>query len=559
MGLFGALPSSWRIGRGLAAFRRAEDGSLLILSLFIFIIMLISTGVAIDLIRQEERRALIQSTLDRAVLAAADLNQSLSPEDVVADYFAKSGLEHLDVTPIVQEGDYKEWRSVEATIKDNMPTLFGDLVGMKSLPIKTQSRAEESIGNVEISMVLDVSGSMNDKVSLSGGKSTTRIALLKEAGKDFVDTMFKTVQPPDSIPGKLSISVVPYNQQVTLGTTLASKFNISTEHMQNSCVDLPRDTFSSTGINPVTFLARAMYGDSFDYWGNDGFGLQTNNNILNCPNDSRNTVMPLADKASTIKTKIGNLYANGDTAIDYGAKWGVALLDPAAQPAVTALITDGVIDGTLAERPFHYGEALATSGDKRSMKVLVLMTDGQNTRTYSTKTPFRTGDSPLVTTNGNKSNSDLSTKYLFYFDETKGSKPYYSFDEKKWKSANDVKAHVTIPYENIWAKGWTLQYVIKNYLNKPFSGSDSAIYAEMAEQSEFDDKDTDLNKLCTAAKAPGTEIIIFTVAVDAPAAGQTVLNKCATAPAYAFNVTSNDMKTAFSSIASAINALRLTN
>lgn len=550
-----AVPGSRR-GHRLARFRHEEDGSLLILSLFIFVIMLISTGVAIDIIRQEERRTLIQSTLDRALLAAADLNQTLKPEDVVRDYFDKSGLSYLEVTPIIKEGDYKEWRSVEATVRDTMPTLFGDLVGLESLPIKTQGRAEESIGNVEISMVLDVSGSMNDSVHTSSG-TTTRIALLRSAAQDFVTTMFKTVQPPEATPGKLSISVVPYNQQVTLGTSLASRFNISTEHTKNSCVDIPRSTFGATGISNTTFLARSMYGDSFDYSGN-GWSVPTNVGIENCPNNSKNTVLPLANNESTINTKIKNLVADGDTAIDYGAKWGVALLDPDAQPVVTSLIGSNLVANELAGRPFDYGEALATSGDLRSMKVLVLMTDGQNTRTYSTKMGYRTGDSPLVSTKSHNDGSDLDSNYLYYYDDTR-SKPYYSFRYNKWYYASAITGDKTvIPYEKLWAKGWTLQYVIKNYLGKPLNNT-SSVYAEMADQSEFSDKDTDLNKLCTAAKKSGTEILIFTVAVDAPSEGQSILEKCASAPAYAFNVTSNDMKTAFASIASAINALRLTN
>lgn len=49
-----ALPS-----RFARRFARDEDGALIILSLQILIIMLICTGIAIDFVRQEERRTLI--------------------------------------------------------------------------------------------------------------------------------------------------------------------------------------------------------------------------------------------------------------------------------------------------------------------------------------------------------------------------------------------------------------------------------------------------------------------------------------------------------------------
>lgn len=73
-------------------FSRNEDGSLLIFGLFMFVIMLIVAGVSLDVMRFEERRTTLQATTDRAVLAAADLRQTLPAKDVVKDYFKKAGL-----------------------------------------------------------------------------------------------------------------------------------------------------------------------------------------------------------------------------------------------------------------------------------------------------------------------------------------------------------------------------------------------------------------------------------------------------------------------------------
>ena len=89
----------------LARFRRDEDGGIIIFSLFIFVLMLWFTGMSIDLMRFETTRTKVQGTLDRAVLAAADLDQELPPADVVRDYFEKAGmLDFLDGEPIVDEG-----------------------------------------------------------------------------------------------------------------------------------------------------------------------------------------------------------------------------------------------------------------------------------------------------------------------------------------------------------------------------------------------------------------------------------------------------------------------
>ncbi|MDP3861228.1 MAG: pilus assembly protein TadG-related protein [Phaeovulum sp.] len=69
----------------LRRFRDAEDGALIALSLYLFVGMLVVTGVAIEIMRHEDRRVQIQGTADRAALAAADLGQTLSPADVARD------------------------------------------------------------------------------------------------------------------------------------------------------------------------------------------------------------------------------------------------------------------------------------------------------------------------------------------------------------------------------------------------------------------------------------------------------------------------------------------
>lgn len=50
-------------------------------------------GLAVDLARLEYRRTAMQNTLDRAILATADIGQVLKPEDVVEDCFAPPGWE----------------------------------------------------------------------------------------------------------------------------------------------------------------------------------------------------------------------------------------------------------------------------------------------------------------------------------------------------------------------------------------------------------------------------------------------------------------------------------
>ncbi len=67
--LAAGLAMSKRFG---ARFRRDEDGAIMLFSLFMFMMILFIGGSGVDLMRFETERAKLQSTLDRAVLAAAD-------------------------------------------------------------------------------------------------------------------------------------------------------------------------------------------------------------------------------------------------------------------------------------------------------------------------------------------------------------------------------------------------------------------------------------------------------------------------------------------------------
>ena len=76
------LKSSVSARATVAKFRAAEDGSMTVFTLFIFVMMLMVGGMAVDLMRFETQRAHLQNTLDSAALAATCLlYTSPSPRD----------------------------------------------------------------------------------------------------------------------------------------------------------------------------------------------------------------------------------------------------------------------------------------------------------------------------------------------------------------------------------------------------------------------------------------------------------------------------------------------
>ncbi len=154
--------------------------------------------------RFDRERAKLQYALDRAVLAAADLDQDLCPKEVVESFLRKDGLEdyllkeRIKVTPEICGSEaitIYGYRKVEAVAQMNVGPHFMKWSGVDSLNTVAKSVAKESINNVKISLAIDVSGSM---------RKYNRLANLKTAAKGFTDDMVEKVDD-----GKLSISIVP--------------------------------------------------------------------------------------------------------------------------------------------------------------------------------------------------------------------------------------------------------------------------------------------------------------------------------------------------------------
>ncbi|MFT5631700.1 MAG: Flp pilus assembly protein TadG, partial [Gammaproteobacteria bacterium] len=79
------------IAARLRRFGRDESGVMIVLTMLFLVLMMIMGGMAVDFMRFESRRTMLQSVSDRAVLAAADLDQDKVAAEVVIDYFEKAG------------------------------------------------------------------------------------------------------------------------------------------------------------------------------------------------------------------------------------------------------------------------------------------------------------------------------------------------------------------------------------------------------------------------------------------------------------------------------------
>ncbi len=185
-----------------------EAGTVTVYSLYITLLVLMITGASVDLMRQEAWRARLQTTLDRAVLAAADLDQRQDPSAVVNDYVAKAGLDRY-ITSVTVDMGLNE-RTVSADAHSSLSTIFLKMSGYDVLPANALATAEERIANVEISLVLDISGSM---------RYNNRLDNLKPAAKAFVQKVMS-----DGTDSVTTLNLIPFAGQVNPGDIMFDYF-----------------------------------------------------------------------------------------------------------------------------------------------------------------------------------------------------------------------------------------------------------------------------------------------------------------------------------------------
>lgn len=498
-----------RLGR----FARGEAGGSIPIALTFLTLMLMMGGLAVDLMRFEATRTRLQNTSDRAVLAAASLRQKLEPREVVEDYFRKADLFEKLVN--INPTHTINAKTVEVDAAADVPPYFIQMLGIDEMEAPANSIATERITDVEISLVLDISGSMG---------SYSRIENLRAAATEFVDTVMS-----GSSPGRTTISIVPYTGHVNLGAALAAKYNIPLKHTKSYCVDLPATAFNSFGVSRTTAMNQAGHFDPYT-----GSGTREASRYF-CPVGPGDTITTISDNTEALKLAVAGLTDNDNTSIDIGMKWGAALLEKSAQ---------GVVSGTHSNRPFD-------PTTREVLKIIVLMTDGENTTEYVLNSTY--AGTNLSNIWRRASDGKLSA----YYNRSNTSNDYYSPDTGSWTAApfTSMTGVTNLTWQDVWRYA-SVGYVAKKLYADPKGESESTWLSNFRTTVSASTKNTRLNNICTATKNAG--VIVYGIGLEAPTAGATVIKKCVTSAGHYFDVKGLEIATAFRVIASQINHLRLT-
>jgi Flp pilus assembly protein TadG len=512
----------------LSRFRREEDGSIIMFSLYLFMLMVLIGGMAVDLMRFETRRVHMQNTMDSAILAAADLSQSLDPEDVVHSYFEKAGYApdavSVNVDSTLLGGVDLVGRSIDASTRINLNTIFMHMLDVPVLSAPVSASATENIQNVEISLVLDISGSMRwtatngqEPSSLTG---SNRINELRKAVRGFAKSVLQVecetvggvetcVQPPTT--ASTTINIIPYAGHVNPGPDMFEILGGDRWHSWSSCKEITDADFDNGDLprSSVHQLPHFMeWSISWD-WMNWGWCPKDNASILYASNDYDEIVDFITD-----------IRLHDGTATHIGMKYGVALLNPTSRDEFGELADRGLIEEDYRLRPADF--------DDDVVKYIVLMTDGATTGQFRPSEMNTSGEYAKVYDTSHSEHATLMNRY------------------------GSTRADGT---ENAASTVETGYPATSTYSDGSVTHNESRNNTNIIEMCDFA-KEEVLDSDGTVLKED--RITVFTISFFTSGAALTRMEECASSPAHHFRVQNLNIESAFQAIAKTINQLRLT-
>ncbi len=347
-----------------ARFAQDRDGSVSIIFAVACIALFLTIGVAVDSSRFYNVGARMQDALDAAALAGAKMlpDDQMSDTDIqtlVQKHFDASmstaGVALTTLQPLNITVDRPN-TAVNASMKASVKSLFGGLAKQQKIAeINKSSRVVFDAKKVELSLVLDITGSMN---------TNNKLADMKSAAKDVIDELMNASISEDSI----RIALAPYSASVNAGALASSVTNVPPttscvyKKHEWKCTDVSgvdQDTcvIERTGVNAATDAAPV----GPDALPNVPTPALYNNYL--CP---AATVLPLQGKSNKdeLKDTIDSYAALGATAGHIGTAWGWYLLSPDWASVLPA-----------ASAPRPYDPAAVT-------KAVVIMTDGLFNTSY---------------------------------------------------------------------------------------------------------------------------------------------------------------------------------
>lgn len=287
----------------LSRLQQEQSGSIMITTGFAIVILIVAGGAAVDYARAVTTRSTLANAIDAASLAAArrlSLAEMTASEvqDVVEDAVSANFTDrYSDVEYSIDNisvNDFLGTVTVDASAV--VPTFFVKLAGINVLNVSNVSEVTYSRFDVELAIVVDVTGSMGNDMEA-----------LREATQSAVDILLPSYVEPGK--SKVKISLVPYSRGVNIGSYATT---VSNGEASNNCVT------EREGAEKYT---DARYNHAPNMQINDYFG----GGESSCPSS---IMLPLTDDRDTLESTISALSSGGSTAGQTGIAWGWYSISP---------------------------------------------------------------------------------------------------------------------------------------------------------------------------------------------------------------------------------------
>ena len=323
---------------------------------------------AVDFVRHANIEIQLKSAVETGVLAAASLDNARPTPETIDDYikanFKNENIRNGINVSILQNERTVNARTIRVLAEYEMPTSFMQLFGINVLNVEAEAEAIQSRTNVEIAMVLDISGSMSGE----------KLAALQEAATQFVDDV-----SDDGNSTAVSINLVPYGGGVNVGSVFEeyaafkNATNVDPSKAQydigngvqdarfrftngGTCLELEEDDFRGDLIPSHSRGQIPLLKRFFGYpW---------------CPDEKSKAIFNSND-FEAIKERINEFTLSDGTGTDYAAAWGLNSLSPEWR---------GELGGDFPNRPADYD-------DPETLKVAIVMTDGGITAQFRQEDP----------------------------------------------------------------------------------------------------------------------------------------------------------------------------
>lgn len=327
-----------------AGLARDESGAIAIITALSAFVLIMVTGLAIDVGRVMHADRTISAAADAAALAAAKAMQLNGLDDAEVQSLAER---YFEANMQGNGGTYAEVQSfavnvnrgrnsVSIDIQSEVPMLFGGVGGITRMAVPKSSVAIYDSKDIEVGIQLDVTGSMCDPCS--------KIRALKDAVAG-PGGMLDILLPDSGSTNTVRIGLAPFASGVNAGSYIAAVSNGRTP--ADGCVYERRtpalQATDDLPTGPAAFKVRSDLPGA-----------------TRCPT-SENRVVALTDDKAALRTAVNGLTTGGSTAGHLGAAWAWGLVSPLWSTV-------------------WGGAAPAAYNDGRTQKYVILMTDG----TYNT-------------------------------------------------------------------------------------------------------------------------------------------------------------------------------